>query len=294
VRFAASEKKEYGENLKDLVEQLGAEEYDLREDAMAQIRKLGAAAVPALKEYLNAEDEEVKSRVEKLIEELEEEEEEPEEDEVAYTPIKGDEDEVVTRQFTAMGTIIEKSFDVKTRYGQLVFNREDIVGVIFQEPLVLKKTFQLGGQHLAGKDQWLDTGVELEKEEEFELAATGTITIQNYGNTACGPEGTTNISSRYEKFPTGSLVAKVGQSGKPFLVGSEYKGKAEAKGKLFLGIALKTSSVGGNFDVELEKEKKEEEKKESTEGDKESAKAAATGLMPIVQPMPARVLIRGK
>ncbi|MBN1441968.1 MAG: hypothetical protein JXA90_04620 [Planctomycetes bacterium] len=256
LRFAGGDKETFGTDITSLIEQLGSEEFDVRESSMEEIRKIGSVAVPALKQYRDSEDEEIKSRVEKLIEELEEEEEEPEEEDVPYTPLKGEEDEVVTLQFTAMGRIQETEFQVTTRYGDLTFSREDIIGIVFQEPLVTKQTFQVSGQHQAGDNKWLDTGAEIAKGESFKLAAEGTITIQNYGNVACGPEGTSNVPTRFQSFPGGALVARIGEKGKPFLVGSEHESKAEEKGKLFLALALNGCSVSGNLEVVLETESK--------------------------------------
>ena len=250
VRFAEGKRQELGGRIVDLITQLGHEEFDLREQAMEEIRKIGAAAVPALQKAKDSEDEEIKSRVEKLVEELEEEEDDVDEAEVHTVPLKGEEDEIVTRQFTARGRVLEESFTVDTKYGELVFHRKDIVSVVFREPLIRKETFTVQGSMIAGQNRWLDTNIDLEKDRPFEVTASGSVQLPNFGNVAATPEGTTNAPSRWENHPAGALVAKVGD-GKAFLVGSEYAGKAPAKGRLFLGLALQSNNGNGSFEVEV-------------------------------------------
>jgi len=251
VRFAAALDVDLTKTIAALVDQLGNEEFDLREQASEQLVDIGVPALPALRKATGSDDEEIKSRAEKLVSQLEEEVEEPDDEEVHLTPLEGDEDEVETLQFTIKGQVEEKSFIVKTNYGKLEFRREDILSVVFQEPLVTKQTFDVPGNTFAAKNQWVDTGVELRKGESFELTASGTITMANYGNTKCGPEGTTNVSSSMSNMAAGALVGKI-DTGKPFLVGSSYEGDGQKGGKLFLGVALKSGTVNGKFEVVLE------------------------------------------
>ena len=112
VRFAAALDNDLGARIEKLVEQLGNEEFDLREQASEELVEIGVAALPALRKGLESDDEEVKSRAEKLVAQLEEEIDEPEEEELHLTPLEGDEDEVETLQFTIKGQVEEASFQV--------------------------------------------------------------------------------------------------------------------------------------------------------------------------------------
>jgi len=255
VRFAEAKDTSFVDRLQGLIEQLGHEEFDLREEAMEEIRKIGSVAV----ETLNArrettEDEEIKSRLEKLIEELYEEEEEPDEEEIHRVPLKGDEDEIVTFEFTVRGKIAEQDFLVETRYGELTFNRGDIISVVFQEPRVTEKTFVVAQANVAGANAWLDTGIALEKDAPFEVSASGQVTLRFAGNEACGPEGTGNAPVRFEQFPAGALVGRIGSSGPAFLLGAAYEGTAGQAGTLQLAVAVRQNDLsGGQFDVVVRK-----------------------------------------
>ena len=74
------------------------------------------------------------------------------------------------------------------------------------------------------------------KGDRLVIRANGQMTVEGY-NVRSGPEGNTRYSSTsFREFPVLSLVAKVGKTGKPFLVGREFAGKAPREGDLYLGI----------------------------------------------------------
>jgi hypothetical protein len=92
----------------------------------------------------------------------------------------------------------------------------------------------------------------------LKITATGSLNLSNYG-TNCSPDGTSEVPANgLESFPVGALVGRVGPKGKPFLVGSEYEGTANATGNLELGISFKSGSVRGEFEVEVEVKIEEE------------------------------------
>ena len=258
VRFCSSIDSGLSEKIAKLIQQLGHEEFDLRVEADEELSVIGIPALKALEEAQKSEDEEIKARAEKIAAKLEDNFEEPDKDELHLIPLEGEEDEVETAEFTIKGQIEERSFLAKTRYGSLEFKRADILSIVFQEPLVTRLSFEVPGSTLAEKGSWFDSQADLGEGEEFRLKASGTITLASLNGTKCGPEGAQAIqrgtpSSTFKKFPTGSLLGKIGKSGKPFLVGRDYEGVVEKKGRLFLGIALKTGVVQGKLKVVLEK-----------------------------------------
>lgn len=258
IRFCSSLDSGLSEKITKLIQQLGHEEFDLREDASEQLEAIGVPALKALEAAQKSEDEEIKARAEKLVARLDESVEEPDESDIHLVPLEGEEDEIETLEFTIKGKIEEKSFLVKTRYGSLDFNRSDILSIVFQEPLVTKLSFDVPGNTFAEKNKWFDSQADLAEGEEFKLRSSGTIILASLNGTKCGPDGTRSVnrastSSTFKGFPTGSLVGKIGKTGKPFLVGSDYSGVVEKKGRLFLGMALSAGVVQGKIKVVLEK-----------------------------------------
>jgi hypothetical protein len=254
VRFAAANDPELAGRLAKEIEALASEEFDRREEAMANLRKIGQPAVEPLKKAAQSDDEEVKTRAEKLLSELEEEVSEDENDESRLTRPAGEDDEVVTLKFTVLGKIEEDAFQLATRYGSLKLSRRDIVSVVFQDAPISRSVFTLPGGTFAGANKWFDTNLNIAQGEELKITASGSIQITSHGQT-CGPEGTTNVGgSQLENFTPGSVVGRVGEKGKAFGIGTEYRGSAASSGKLYLGISLQQAEVSGNFQVEVERE----------------------------------------
>ncbi|HVR74462.1 MAG TPA: hypothetical protein VMT52_09030 [Planctomycetota bacterium] len=254
VRFASIKDGALGERLAESIKALGSEEFDRREEAMAAIQEIGVPALDALRKALESEDEEVKSRAEKLISQIEEEKDDDEEADSVSTPLTGDEDEIVTLKFTVRGQVDEKDFALKTRYGGLQLFRKDIISIVFRESPHAKHSFTVPGNTFAGNKQWFETKLALTQGERLHITASGQINLENYGQTT-GPEGTTNISgNQLESFPAGALVGKIGKDGKAFLIGSEYEQSAPASGTLQLGVSLQNGQASGQYQVEVEKD----------------------------------------
>ncbi|MEM7232995.1 MAG: hypothetical protein AAF517_12500 [Planctomycetota bacterium] len=234
------------------IEKLGNDDFDIREEAMDEIRAIGADAKPFLRKARKSENEEIKNRAEILVEELDEASSKKEEKVGSEVPsLKGDQDEVITRRFTIKGRVLADQFSVSTRYGTLAFAASDVVGVFFARGGKSSKKVDVPGSKNAPAN-WVKTGVTVVKGQPLNLQASGTLTVSNYGLTA-GPGGTTRYSgSSFSNFPYLSLVGKIGKKGKPFLVGAKYKKKANANGELFLSTVRFRSYVPtGSFKVKI-------------------------------------------
>ena len=253
MRFATAEDTGLAGRVEAQVKALSSEEFDKREEAMAAIREIGVPALQALKKAIESDDEEVKSRAEKLVGEIEETIEEAEGEEAALGAVPGDEDEVVTLKFTVRGRVEEEKFALQTRYGALTLGRNDIVSVLFQEGPNTKVTFAVPGNTFAAANKWVDTKLPIAQGQRLHITASGQLNLENYGQTT-GPEGTTNISgNQLETHPAGALVGKIG-NGKAFLIGAEYEGAANAAGSLQLGVSLNNGQISGQYQVDVEKE----------------------------------------
>lgn len=260
VRFCSPKDSEVGARVAKLVEQLASDEFDLREEATEELRGIGVPALEALRIAAKSDDQEVKTRAEKLVAELEEELEDIEEDRAPQlVPLSGDEDEVVTLKFTIFGHIDVSHVSVKTPYGQLKLDRDDMLSIVFREPPYRQLAFEIGSSNAyAGNNKWIETGLKLTQGAFLKISAAGNLNLANYG-TNSNPDGVTGVPANgLESFPVGALVARIGAKGKPFLVGSEYEGTANATGELQLGISFKSGTTRGQYQVEVEVEVEEE------------------------------------
>jgi hypothetical protein len=255
VRFAPRLDPDREEALRGALARLGSAEESEREAALAALRDAGSDSLPLLKKAMQAEDERTRKAAGELHDTLlDEVEKQPREDD-DISPLPGGEvdDEIVARRFTVRGRVVEAVFSIETRYGVLEAKRPDLIGIIF--PQSGKSAAEAKVQAVnTVPGAWLKTKLTIGPGQKLQIRATGQMQQPNYGIVA-GPEGTTQQSgSTFGSFPMLSLVGKIGKNGKPFLVGREYRGKANGSGQLYLGIVpfRRNYAASGSFDVKIQ------------------------------------------
>jgi hypothetical protein len=252
VRFAREDDPEMLERIRGAILKLGDEEFEVREEAMAALLDIGVPALKLLRQALESDDEEVKSRAQTLVGKIEETVDEgvDEDEDEAGVPIAGEDDEVVTLRFTAKGKIEERLFEVQSGYGPLKIDRKNIISIVFQENAPSEVEVSVPATAFAGANRWHQTKITVKKGAEITIAASGQVVLQNYGH-AVDPDGSTQTPTKqFLTFNLGALVARVG-NGKPFLVGKSYRGRAPDTGKLAFGTAIRSGQVTGTFEVKV-------------------------------------------
>jgi LssY-like putative type I secretion system component LssY len=113
----------------------------------------------------------------------------------------------------------------------------------------------------SGNQQWVDTKLDLRRNETLKISATGTVTYAD--NRSFGPDGLTrgwkDLVHQYAVPDAGhgALIARLGadEASQPFLVGSSKQYVAPVGGRLFLGINQSQSDAEGakgSFQVTIE------------------------------------------
>jgi hypothetical protein len=100
--------------------------------------------------------------------------------------------------------------------------------------------------------QWTDSGVDLRPGQWVRLTASGTISSAPGVHT--DPDGSRDRQalSLLPAEPHAALIAKIGESGAPFLVGRGTRQRADRQGRLYLGVNdLAVRDNSGYFQVEL-------------------------------------------
>jgi hypothetical protein len=249
LRVARSSDRETRDRVAALIKQLGAANFDDREKAYDELTKMGPVALGQLRDAAKHPDAEVRSRVEKLLVDLERVPDEEAEEEDG--PLGGDVDELVARHFTLRGVIKLEKFDVKTRYGKLEIPRDDIVTASFARPDAATKNLKVTGTHTLAS--MLGTGLRLKPGDRVMVRASGTINFRNWGEN-CGPDGNQDrFGAQPNNLPGMALVGRIGQNGKPFLLGSSKQFAAEGEGELFVGLAFgrNTGETTGEYKVRV-------------------------------------------
>lgn len=233
-----------GNRLKELVEELGAVQFDRREAAQKELLKLGPATRAALEERQEDRDTERRTRIKAILAELDDREESAadDDDESAAGGAMSYQDSVETTDFTIVGRIMPKEFAIDSPYGRLNVKLSDIRTAerdIAGKQETLRKNLSVEGHFLVNAGL-KDSQIQLAKGDKVTVSATGLITMTPWGNRAfSSPDGAANFGWYQEnQIANGALVAKIGDSGPIFKVGSKLAFTADRSGTLRFGVAM--------------------------------------------------------
>lgn len=232
-----------GRQIHELIEDLGASQFDRREAAQKALIKLGAAARGELDRRQDMGEKERRTRIKAILAELDEREQAFDADLNEPTANDGEmiqQDTVETMQFTIVGRIVPQEFTINSPYGPLHVKLSDIRSadrdVIKSE--TLRKSLAVEGTHLAPAGM-KPARLNLQRGDRVSISASGTITMTPWGSRAFStPDGASNYGWFVQnEIPGGALVAKIGDSGPIFKVGSKHAFVADRSGDLQLGVA---------------------------------------------------------
>lgn len=232
-----------GNRLKELVEELGAAQFDRRETAQKELLKLGPPARAALEERQEDRDTERRTRIKAILAELDERDESAEDDDDgAPAAAMPEQDAVETTDFTIVGRIVPKQFEIDSPYGRLNVKLSDIRSAdrdAAGKPETLRKSLSVEGNFLVNAGL-KDSQIQLAKGDKVTVTATGLVTMTPWGNRAFStPEGAANFGWYQEnQIANGALVAKIGDGGAIFKVGSKLAFTADRSGSLRFAIAM--------------------------------------------------------
>ncbi|VAX36840.1 hypothetical protein MNBD_PLANCTO02-2217 [hydrothermal vent metagenome] len=244
-----------------LIQQLGSNNAKERAKAQRALTGFGISIMPFLKKYIKDSDAERRTRIHKILLELQEIADDNEENGVSKkTPQLVREDIIVTDQFTIVGEVTPKSFQVKTKFGPLMVALSDIRNVereIQSRKEEIRKKISVPGTSIiqvAAKS----TGIRLRRGDRISFSATGKIVMTPWGSSSFStPDGGQNFQWYVQnKIPGGCLVGRIGSNGTVFKIGSKASLTAKSSGILYLAIGMTNSyargySYPGQYDVKV-------------------------------------------
>ena len=215
VRFGRLANAERLAVVRDLIAELAATSPERRHYARTSLHAEGAFAARDLLQAAQAHDDPEVKRISQEI--------------------LPDRDEIQTDRFNLAGTIELSAFKVTVpELGTLAVRRRDIV-FIRAFTHVRTRKFSLTANHI-WPNGWLDTKLKVRKGQKLQITAQGTLQFPNWGQ-AFTPDGNLRMGNM-SGHAWGTLVAKVGENGTLFRVGSSYAGKADASGTLYFLVML--------------------------------------------------------
>ncbi len=201
-----------------------------RETATKAALAAGTAAFPFLVDAARTHaDAETKKRAEQIVSRLQ-----------AKFPaerLKADPDDVVsTPAMRVKGRIAGKEIRVRSAHlGEMTVKLADIVEVRFRATTATEIEVD------AAKDNWQDTGVTVDRSSRLVITASGHVELwpAQPGQYIATPKGFT-MAGKGGTHNAGTLLGRVGDNGKVFVVGESYAGAPGEDGRLYLQVVATT------------------------------------------------------
>ena len=256
------------------IAKLGSQNFAERETASAELLELREMAFPALQQAAHSTDAEVSKRAKEVVK-------------VLADTVPSDKlhpprhDTVAAVDFTIVGHIGTPTLKARTAYfGETSLKLAEVRSLRWGPNDREAKLAIDAGRYGAQTEAWLDTGVKLRAGASLQVLATGTIDLRptDPGTSVAGPDGRAGRGGRGGGgFPggaaggaggggggrgfagrgslqtPGTLVGRIGEYGKVFVIGSQYDGTTGEEGKLYLRIVPSVSGDEsiGNYDVRV-------------------------------------------
>ena len=224
------------------IEDLGSDDYQTRETAHKDLVKWGPRIRGELARYADDDNAERKRHVTEILKEFEEIAEDFDEFEDGQPQrqwIRGD--TIVTSEFTIVGRVAQNSFDVASKYGTLTVKLADIRSADrpTSSKSEVRRTINVEGNSLAQRS-FKSSGIRVEAGDKIVVTAEGQVIMSPWGsNQSTTPDGAQNFGWYIpNEIPTGALVARIGNSGKIFKVGSRHSFTATKSGTLNFAVAM--------------------------------------------------------
>lgn len=263
-----SSSPELSAKVNGMIEALGADDYKAREQAHKDLVALGLKVHRLLDARRNDENAERKRHIGEILKEFEELAAEQEElnegapsTDQPWIPL----DTVVTSDFTIVGKVSPAEFKVSSKYGPLTVQLADLRRA--DRPLSTKDSYRklvtVPGDSLVQRG-FKNSGIRVEAGDKITIRADGSVVMTPWGSDqSSGPDGGPNFGWYIpNQIPGGSLVAKIGDKGQVFKVGSKSTFIAKSSGVLNFAMAMQQQyaqqgySYPGQFNVKITVEPK--------------------------------------
>ena len=252
---------------------LGNADFKKRDAAVADLIGLRELAYPALLCAARSGDPEVSRRAEEAIKAIAEKVPADK----LHLPLH---DTVVTTEFTIVGQVEAPTLKARTPYfGETDLKLADVRTLRWlangRENNLVVDAARYGGQ----QEAWMDTSIEIRPGMSLSITASGTIDLMpnQPGNALATPDGMGQRGPMGQVMPNnglaaqaagkgrggrqqqqwGTLMGKIGDRGRAFVVGSKYQGVVTEDGKLYLRILPGPYNVdsSGTYEVQVHSER---------------------------------------
>ncbi len=238
---------ELDKKIKTLIAQLSDKDFAMRETAHRELTNMGLQIREQLQDVNSDGSAEQKKRLSEIRQAIEEEFEDAEDNGEASERalIRGD--SIDTPEFNIVGKILEETFTVNSKFGQLTVELSDVKMAdrpVKEKKLATKKTVKIASDAFFQRTP-VNTRIRVTKGDKISIKADGVVQWTNW-STSSTPDGLAN-QGQFQGILSGTLCARIGSSGKIFKIGKEHTGVLKESGTLYLGIAIQDSYVQQNY-----------------------------------------------
>jgi len=240
---------EIDQKITQLINELGSPDAKKRDKAQAALQSYGPGLIPELQRFANDPDAERKVRIATILEELYSVSDDEFDAEQGPALSMFRLDQIVTEQFTVAGNIEQSTFNIKSKFGELVVKLQDIKGVerVRGDSHEIRKIVEISGTDMTCR-AYKKTGIRVNRGDRIIISSDGRITMSPWGsNSVSGPDGIPQNGMYINNIPMGALAGRIGDSGEEFLVGSKNSFVAKKSGVLQLGFAMQANWANYQF-----------------------------------------------
>jgi hypothetical protein len=220
-----------GDQITTAIKQLGSEVYRDREGATKELLQAGHWACPSLHKAAKSTDPETAQRATQVLKQIGEK--------VSPDLLRLKEEDVIhTNEFTVVGKIVSPSLKAQSpHFGDVSLKLCDLRAMHVRQQCNTGELFVDAAKYGCEPNQWLETGVTLDPSMRLVVVVNGQVDLwpQTPGQYVAGPKGY-NAVGKGGPYMAGSLIGRVGENGKPFLIGERFETPVGEEGKLFLHI----------------------------------------------------------
>jgi hypothetical protein len=218
--------------------------------ATKELLAFGRMAYPSLKRLASGTDTEAAKRANGVLAKLEEK--------VGADKMRiQDQDTIHASEFVVTGKIEAATFKGKTAYfGDVTVQVAELRTIRFFGGGSGESEVVVDAAKYAAlsRDVWMDTEAELIEGNTLEIVAAGIVDLYpSGGNYKVGPDAMPRQGQTPDGTPSGMLLGRIGEKGKPFQVGAKYSGTIGDSGRLYLRIECSpwNNASTGSFTVKI-------------------------------------------
>ena len=220
-----------GQHINQSIKLLGSETYKERDEAVRHLVHYGPMAYPFLQRASRNPDPEVSQRANGVIKRISEK--------TAPESLRiKEEDYIQTLEFPIPGHITHSAIKAhSTHFGDLSLKLSELRTLFVRGTGGEGDVVVDAAKYGSAPEQWCDSGIVVDPSQRLIIAAEGQIDLwpQGPGQYMTGPKGY-NTAGKGGAYMAGTLIGKIGEAGKVFIIGEQYEGVPTGEGKLFVHI----------------------------------------------------------